>query len=438
VGGAAHQEIDRCLRELQSPRGVRFRLADGAPINGVLTAWSDEGLLGSFGYRRWADLRPTDARDLFMSLVDRRDPTAWVRLGAILLSTSGGAGLAEQAFRRARALDPGVAELIEEARSAAAERIAAAAQSPDVQRLRLDEPESRPWSGTPWPVLRPAERDVAVEVLKEDVAAVLSLAGMQQVRPVESDRLLLYWDAPREQAAQLAIQLERSISWLEKLLSASDQQQSGWGGFWGKAVIVVAPDRASFKRLQERVFLQVDRPQRTAMGHCIGAKVVVVAFAGARGDDLLARLARELAFGVLHRHISATRLPPWANEGLAEMAAAHVAPDHGALDMRRRAALRALRSGVDVSALCSAAYGDPAWPGPPGGSHPDFAPIGPAIGRLALELLFQGREAALSAWVADVKDVKRGADWRESLRRHAGVTPATLARRMAERYRYAD
>jgi len=432
--GSGQSEPDNCLRQLQTPRGVRLRLSDGVPITGVLTAWSDEGLLGSFGYRRWSDLRPTDARDLFLSLVERGDPTVWVRLGAILLTTRGGAGLAEQAFRRARAMDPEVAALIDDARRQVAQR-QALDQGPDARRLRLDEPESRAWSGTPWPSLRPAERDVAVEILKEDAAAVLSLAGMTPVRPVESDRLLLYWDAPREQVAQLAINLERTITWIERLLSAGGGSAEQWGGFWGKAVVVVAPDRASFKRLQERVFLQVDKPQRTAMGHCIGAKVVVVGFAGGRGDDQLTRLARELTFGVLHRHISARRLPPWANEGLAEMAAANAAPDHGALHMRRRAALQALRGGLDVATLLSAAYGDPGWPGPLGGAHSDAAPIGPAIGRLALELIFNGRDAALAAWIADVK---RGAEWRESLKRHAGVTPAALARRMVERYRHAD
>lgn len=418
------------LRQLAAPMGVRLRLADGATIAGVVTAWSDRGLVGSFGYRRWADVRPAEARELYLRLMDRSDPEAWVRMGGMLLRTKGGAGLAEQAFRRARAMAPEVGELVAQAREAAAED-RAQAPATDTGRLRLDEPESRSWSATPWRALSVAERDAAVEILKEDAAAVLSLAGLGQMRPVESDRLLLYWNAPRDQVAQLAIQLERTIEWLSRLLAIDGRRPE----FWGKALVIVVDDRAEFRRLQQRVFLQADRPDRTAMCHCIGEKVVVAALSGGRGDDLLARLAREMTFGVLHRHISPRRLPPWANEGLAELAAFAATRDHYPLEARRRSALRALREGLDVASVLGASYGDPAWPGPPGESRSDAPPVGPALGALALQILEVGRPSPFAAWVADVK---RGEDWRESFGRRYRTSIAALAKALAARHRFAD
>lgn len=430
--GAPFQSEDRSeLRALVAPRAVRFRLADGVAITGMLTAWSEEGMLGSFGYRRWTDLRPTDLSDLRSRLMDREDAGAWVALGRTLLGTPGGAGLAEQAFRKARQLDPMIGTEVDDARREAA-AAPSASPDPDVGRLRLDEPESRLWQPTPWKPMSSPERDAAVEILRQDADAVLSLARLPAVPPVESDHFIVYWDAPREEVARLALRLERTMELVSKALT------SGGGpapSFWGKALVLVANDRDGFRRLQQRVFFQLDRPDRSAMCHCIGAKVVLVALAGPRGDDLASRLSRELAFGLLHRHISPVRLPPWANEGFAEVVAARSAPEYFEIEARRRAGLRFLREGGDLAALFAATYSDPAWPGPPIGNAGGVVPAGPPIGRLAVELMLRDRPAAFAEWVAAVK---RGEEWQAALPKHFGATPAKLVRTVVEHHRFAD
>ena len=76
-----------------SPRPVRFRLADGVQIAGELESWDDEGLDGSFGRRRWVDLMVRDAWTLRRRLMNRESAGQWVALAKrdVVGQTLGGA-----------------------------------------------------------------------------------------------------------------------------------------------------------------------------------------------------------------------------------------------------------------------------------------------------------------------------------------------------------
>ncbi len=424
------------LRPLPAPRGVRVRLADGVTITGVITSWSDNGLLGSFGLRRWTDIRPTDTNSLFRRLMDQSNPDHWLALGRVLLLSPGGAGLGESAFRRARGIDRGVEGRIAAIRKEVAQTLAGPGPAPD--RLRVDSPESRPWPATPWRPLSINERNAAVKIHREDAAALLSLAGLDplDLEPIESDRLLVYSDCDRTEAARLTVRLEQTIDQFDRLFTGPPGTpitgSSVVAEFWGKAVVIVTADRAAFRQLQQRVFLQLDRPEVTTMLHPIGAKTIIVAFTGGAGGDLEARLTRSLVHALLHRTISPVRLPPWANEGLAEIFAARAAPDLLSLGIRRRSALEFIRAGGDVWRLVNSGYSDPGWPGP---NAPDGEPVGPGVGRLIVDLMIKDRPAAFVEWVGAVK---RGDDWRGALERRFGVSLRRLVETAVGFHRFND
>lgn len=412
---AAIVDIDEALESIGTPMPVRIRLMDGVVLTGVITAWSREGgVMGSFGYRRWSTMRPTEVERLFTRFMDRDAATDWVALGQVMLMHPAGAGLAESAFRRARAIDPDAEGAIEAAHRDAAER-ARAAEEGDPDRLRLDDPEARLWPVTFWRPMSPDEQKAAVAILREDATTMLTIAGIAPTAPVESDRFMVYGSLPRIELARIALRLERALDRLVEALGAdADPPQP-----WGKILVFLADDRDAFRGLQQRVFLQLDRPDITAMMHAVGGKTAIVALIGPGGDDLMARLAANAGHALMHRYISPVRLPPWANTGVARWLAAQSVPEFPELVMRRRMALRFVREGGNVLRLLTSAYGDPGWPGPDV-VGPTFgrSGIGPSVGRIFVELMLKDRPEGFARWVAAVK---RGDEWQPALAQEFGV-----------------
>jgi len=398
-------------REISPPMVVRVILADGASVSGVVTNWSHEGLLGSFGFRRWVDMHALEVWRLFRRVMDQDDPVEWIALGEVLLLTQAGAALAEASFRTALRLEPEVAELVDEARSRAARTIRARSTPPDAgvrtDRLRTEPPEWLPWSATPWPTLDTVGRSEASRQIRDDIRDVLTVMGLS-LEMVRTDSLLLYASGERMDLARLAVRLESTrVRLAERLGIAADELAPQ-----GRIAVIVVDRRDDFRALQQRIFLQRDRPDITAMAHFVGPKAFVIAFRGADGPELEHALAWQLVHAFMHRYISPKRLPPWANEGLAASVAAQVVPELQSPRTRRRQALGQLRSGFDPIPIFDAAYGDPPWPGP--------NRIGPDLGRLLVELLAADQPVAFSEWVTDVK---QGEPWGEALGRRFRMPP---------------
>ena len=106
---------------LPEPLQVRFKLADGVQVAGMMTAWDPQGFDGSFGHREWVDLIANDVWKLYRRVMDDQHAEHWVDLGGVLLLLDGGGSRAEQAFVRALRLDQTVAEAIDAARHEADE-----------------------------------------------------------------------------------------------------------------------------------------------------------------------------------------------------------------------------------------------------------------------------------------------------------------------------
>jgi hypothetical protein len=404
------------------PRHVRFRLADGVQVSGELTLWDAEGFDGSFGRRLWIELMPGDAWRLYLAVMDQKDAHQWVDLGRVLLVAEDGDVWAERAFRRALRLDASTLDEIRAARDAAHDAWRKREQldrTIEDQRLRTRTPEAGSFPTDPWPILSPAEQQAAVLTMEADAEQLLRPAGVQ-LKPVRTDRFLVYGDVRPLDVARLATRLEAISARLAGFLDVD----ADWSPFWGKAVAFYFRDHDRFRMVEADSFDQLVPARAEGICHPIGPKVFLCFRAVDDGAVPARSIAHELVHGYMHRYRTPRRLPLWANEGLADFVAAQVT-DSPVMDERRERALGFIRRGDDVAALLDRSYDD--------GPDPDA--ITAAVGTLLVELMIDQRPPAFGPWV---DAVKYGKDWEQALAEDYGVPRAQLVETFVQFYRVND
>jgi len=413
------------LGPLPEPLQVRFKLADGVQVAGMMTAWDAEGFGGSFGRREWVDLVANDAWKLYRRVMDDQDAGHWVDLGGVLLQMEGGDSRAEQAFTQAQRLDQTVADRIDAARHVADEvrRDREELQRAiEAERLNTRSPEAGPWRADVWPVLTIDEQQAARSAMANESQQIARDATLPS-NPIETDYFLFYSDMPRLQAARWALMLDKTYDEISKLVGLREDQNI----FWGKAAVLVFKDQDRFRLVEAETFGQLVPLKVTGMCHPVGPKVFIICYRAADDDELAATLVRETVHGYLHRFGTPKRLPAWANEGLAEyLVAASVKADQ-VDEALRRDALQFIRGGGNVQAVLDLNYADDSWPGP--------NEIGRAVGFLLIELMIRENRAGFGAWV---RSVKRGDDWQEALRERYGVGRNRLVGAFVQYYMVND
>ncbi len=409
---------------LEEPVFVRFeQQSDGVQVTGTMTAWDAEGFDGSFGRHLWIELVPRDTWRLYVAVMDQNDPNQWIDLGRVLLLSQEGDDWAERAFRRGVALDESVQAAVDDARAAAVaarQRREQHAQAIEEHRLGTSTPEAATWPADRWPELTPDQRVQALAELESDAARILRQAGLQLV-PLETDHYVLYADLVPLDTARLARRLEDVYEHLADLLWL----EHGGNRFWGKAVVFYFADGDRFRLVEAESFEQLVPRSLTGITHFDGPKVFINLTGDVADDAFYPSVVHETVHAFMHRYRSPKRLPPWANEGVAEYVADRVVPND--LTAARRArALAWLRQGGDVSAIFTATY-EQGWPGPDA--------IGPALGALLVELMVHQQKGAFGAWI---RAVKGGTDWRRALADDYGVPLPTLLDTFVQYYRVND
>jgi hypothetical protein len=401
---------------------VRFRLADGVQVSGELTVWDAEGIDGSFGRRLWTELMPGDTWRLYLAVMDQKDAHQWVDLGRVLLVAEDGDSRAERAFRRALRLDASTLDEIRAARDAAhdarrkREQLDRTIQD---QRLRTRTPEAGSFPTDPWPIPSPAEQKAAVVTLEADAQQLMRPAGVQ-LKPVRTDRYLVYGDTRPLDVARLATRLEAISARLAGFLGLD----ADWNPFWGKAVVFYFHDHDRFRMVEADSFDQLVPARAEGICHPMGPKVFLC-FRAADEDAVPAEsIAHELVHGYLHRYRTPRRLPLWANEGLADFVAAQVT-DSPVMEERRERALGFVRRGGDVDALLDRSYDE--------GLDPET--ITEAVGTLLVELMIDQRPQAFGPWV---DAVKYGKGWEQALAEDYGVPRGPLVETFVQFYRVND
>ncbi len=408
---------------IDEPRYVRFQLADGVQVEGVMTSWDEGGFDGSFGRRFWEELSARDAWRLYVGVMNPNDAAQWVSLGGVLLLGADGGSWAERAFRKGIELDSSVAPRIEEARRAALEMQVLRRrleQTAAAERLRELSPEAGFWPPGPWPDMTPEECEAAVASMKEQAERVLRDAG-RQMRPVETSHAVVYGEGPPIDTARWALRAEEVVERLGAVLGVGPEPTL----FRCKAVVLLFAEEDRFRLVEAQSFGQLVSRQEIGICHPDGPKVFVNLCIGGDQAAAAAHLVHQMVLGLLHRHRTALRLPAWANEGLAEHLAAELT-GRAAADDLRRTGLAFIRAGGDANAALDLTY-ESGWPGP------RFA--AQAVGALLVELMITERPDAFRAWVAAVKD---GKDWQRALAEDYGVPRAQLVETFVQYYRVND
>lgn len=416
-------------RAVDEPVNVAFRLRDGVQIRGELTAWSNEGFDGTFGRRRWKELRESDAWRLYRSLIDENDATNWVTLGRTMLELSldqpRAASRADVAFRTAMRLDPDQTGAISAAREAVEhlrrQRRAAEAAAAEA-RLRTEHPEAQEWSARPWPPLDDTERADAIRAMGTLAGTILNRAGLA-LEARETRFFLLYSDLDADETARWA----RELDVLYTRLAEQFELDTTENLFWGKAVVFIFADRDRFQLIEADSFGQLVNARTIALCHPIEEQVFINAYRAPDTDAFATALMRETVHGFMHRLRTPRRLPAWANEGLGGHFAAVLLGGSAVERERRERALEFIRGGGNVNAVLDLSFQDGSWPG--------RNAVGDAVGCLLVELMIRDRPEGFRRWVLAVKADK---PWEQALIEDFGASRAALLDVFTQYYRVND
>lgn len=408
---------------LDRPVEVRARLVSGGSFAGKLTAWTEDGITGSFGEHAWLDMVAADLRRLYVQVMDRRSAAQWLRLGELLGSAKDGAQLSADAFAQARRLGASE-ESVSAARARAEAAGAARGERERMERERRLQDAALPADSpaTPWPVLSDAERADATKRMREEAAAALEVAGIR-CEPVETEFFILCGDLPRAEMQRWARDLDAMYARVAETLAIP----KGINLFWGKAVILAFERQDTFRLAEAAVFGHKAPASLRGVCHMKGPQAYISIYRGNDELEFASTLVHETTHGMMHRYATPARLPEWANEGFAEWVARTCVPRSRVDASRRPQGLAFFRQGGDAAKVMAMGGQDGTWPG-------DNA-IGYSVGYLLVDLMIADRPARFGSWV---KAVKGGRPWQQALAEDFGIDAPRLAQSAAQWYRTND
>jgi hypothetical protein len=413
-----------------TPVRISVQLVDGYRLSGDLTAWSNEGIDGSFGRHAWETIRHEDVWRMHRQLMDQADPLEWVRLGGVMLRLAatqpGAADRAERAFRTAaeRSDDPPDDAIVAVRRAAEMKRRREIAlkRLTNEHRLRVASPAARQWPAQRWPVLSGVQQSHAARSSRNEAQNLLREAGVD-LPAFESAHFILHVSMTTDEAKRWTETLEVMYRGVGDLLGFD----ASYNVFHGKCIVIVFDDHERFRLVEAAMFNQYTPVSEHGVMHADGTMTAIVTHRDRSDEAFADELARQVARAVLHRHRSPHRLPLWANEGLARYFAARAFEDTPADLARRDRALAFIRSGGDVHAALSVTYDDVPWP--------DDEHLPSELGHLMIELMVRERPDAFRRWIAAVK---RGTEWEEALREDYGVALGALVATFAQYFTVND
>jgi hypothetical protein len=410
-GTAAPDEVT-----LAPPSSLRVELSDGRKLVGEVERFDDERFEGPIGRVRWVEVTPLEAWRVRKLLTAPRDKEGWLSMVAFMRSLPGGDALALRAggeAKRTGATDAEVAAAIERGTLAAAARAGREAAI-RAAAFRTGSPEALVPAGPAWPPVDDAARPDSVKALRTAMAPRLAATGRELV-PVETDAWITYADAGTKSAAMLGVRLDPLVAVAAGVLG----QKADGQPFVAKGVLVAISAPDAFRLFEASAFRQQAGPEDRRFTHYDGPHAIV----SIRTDGLTERQVEELATrgaarAILHRTGSPTRLPPWANEGVADLiavqalgvqapGAADEEPLHVRLEgrLRERGLARLRNDPKATAAFAIDTYSDP---------KVDAAlPEIEALGFLLASRLHDRSPRQLAAWV---KLVKEGVEWRDAFR----------------------
>lgn len=422
----------------ERPVPIRTTLADGTSIVGPLTRWDDAGFEatvdGTVRSFRWEELRPVEVYRIRKRLIDelaasgaptvdaerlarRVDLFVWLASGDERDLTA----RAERDARSAGADDAAITAAREQAASLRAER-ASKAEAARRAALRTTTPEGDTFDTTPWQPQSMDERAKRVTELKVMTASKLAAAG-REATPIEGRQAIVYSDLGASDAATRAVDIDHFVANALPRLGVSGESQP----FWGKVVVIVVEGDDRFRLLEASGFRQEVTKADTVLTHYDGGRAFVVVRTQPDVVSTTLAMYRGVALAILHSHVSATRLPPWANEGIADWLVAMYPRGKAIDEPLRKPGLRFIRNGGSIEGVMGLTYAPGSWPGPEG--------IGRNVGFLVSGFIAEKEPTRFQAWV---RAVKAGTPWEQALVEELGLSPTALLDAVRRHYRTND
>jgi hypothetical protein len=414
----------------EKPQPLKATLLDGSGIGGGVTRADDDGfdilLDGTPRRFKWEDFKPLETYRIRKRLIETipkeerlartLDLLAW----CVSVEDKDATQRAEHDAKALGAADDALAAARTAGAQRRADRIAKSVTAAKAA-LRTTSPEADTFDPAPWGVQTPAERDKAVSELKVSAAAKLAGAG-RELTPVESRNAIVYSDLGAEDAAVRGIDIDRFVRHALPRLGIDQETQP----FLGKVVVIIADGDDRFRLLEASAFQQAVTPNDEAFTHYDGGKAYVVVRRQVDVTRTAAATYRAVARAILHRHVSAVRLPTWANEGTADWLVAMYPPAKATDTDLRKPGLAYVRNGGSIEDVLRATY-DTNWPGANG--------LGRNVGFLLAGLMAEQEPARFHAWL---KAVKGGKPWAQALTEDFGLSPQALADFARRYYRTND
>jgi len=430
--------------ELAQPIRVTLRLEGRhTPLRGEITAWTFGAfrVLGDGGAHpidcSWNRIDADKVFQIMRRILGREDARGYLRLGIEMLRLDeprlAGRALTfasrldkkyEQLSARAIEIwedggDPGAVILEEaenEVRPAAPE--AQNRQEPDSRGKRsgpspVDDAEAAA-GAVRWQPLEDEARLRAIEMQRRFVLTAGHEVGDNKRRIYETDHFIMATDLDERSMRRWGERLEEMYATMIEMFGLQPDSDL----YAGKCMVFVFGSRDAFIKF-ERIAMNYDASRSGGVCHYRGHDVILAFYRKGSEAEFQSVLIHESTHGFLYRYHSPSRLPTWANEGLADYIAGHLTPaSHEPREHWNHAKSFILRN-QDPSEIMSQSYRDGTW----------FTEDSYPVSHMLVRFLLKYKPAEFRAWI---DDIKAGAEWRQAMTDHFGVDAETIARGFAD------
>ena len=434
--------------KIDSKVSVQLNLRDGVSIEGFVSSYSLNGLLGDFGHIHWDTLAPSDRLRTFRTLLrksGREDHVGLRDLVVVMLATGETPQSAQSLNRWVSRVEKGNRERMEfEVREQARQLRASWDLQKTIQNAEqlqrgafvvryVQDRGSHAW--TP-PI--PAEQPLLAEQVRTRITTLIS--GLD-LKPAQGRSIIVFGANETIELARTAVELDRLHEKLSEMLGLVDDANS----FSGVAAMVVLRNLDELRIVAADLFNQYI-PYGSPGMLCIAPGTI--AFNGQNTqsggaptvvDDIPLILTREMdpsiaalaharmyISAVLFRHYSTVSLPPWIEAGCIEYLVDSMFPTAGIDARRRPRGLGCIRGSSELNWLLDMGADDPRM-GADGEARD--------LSFILVSRLFKGNPDAFRRLV---RLLKQGKSLNEAWKITYGITPQEHLLDAQEWFRFND
>lgn len=398
---------------LADPVPVAFQL-EGRSIRGHVQAWDLLGFDGTFGRIEWKRLDAGEAWHVHAAIIDPNIAEHWLNVGRVLSQIEGGQVYAERALRWASWLAKYTAAVADHLAS----ELPPTPEGFVPPRPHVHRNDDGPFE--PWPEMSEKEQAEAVALLKremEEAIAALKLTMLLYEQPY----VLVYSDLPQEEARSKLVGLRATyLTLLQSFRLPPDHNI-----FWGKLVVIICKEQATFDRIKRELFSSGASPPGMA-GNFIprGPRGYLVMWNYPDEMKFAATVPHEFTHAFMHRYRSPARLPLWLDEGFADYIASLVLEDSPVDKERRSRGEWFIQHGGPIENIMDMSCMHEGWPGPYTAAY--------GVSYLLVKEMFRENPSKALGCLTAVKD---GKPWERALAEDLGLTREQLVERLTKRVR---